>query len=291
MTDDSSWKDRPSSWTTPAGTFRIGLIGAGAPVRWEGSTPLPAAGPGVSTAAAKLVGSAIEHGVNYLALGEGAERFTLHVPGGLAHDPGSPQGLNAGESGAKGCSLIEVISRGQAEIKFLPTGGVRWMSLTAEAPPSVDIDQLAERMALVAMESEPHPTDDLWLTRWTIRGTAGQWASALADARTQADLWDKLERELGSVGGPRRRHSLDAIARPILERRIDREPGERDLYEDFCEQIDEDALQALEAFKAEMNSPEWASRGWVRHVRQALQRTTSGDIARRARSMGESWLG
>lgn len=291
MSDDSSWRDRPSNWKTQSGAFRIGLVGAGAPVRWEGSTPLPLSGPGVSAAASKLVGSAIEHGVHYLALGEGAERLTVHVSGGVAHDPGSPQGLNAGESGPKGCSLVELNSRGQTEIKFIPTGGVRWMSLAADAPSTFDIPQLAERMALVAMESEPHASDDLWLTRWTIRGSAGQWATALADTRNQADLWDKLERELGSISGPRRRHSLDAIARPVLERRIDRDPGQPDLFEDYCEHLDEDALEALEAFKAEMNSPEWSSRGWVRHVRQALQRTTTGDIARRAKDLGESWLG
>ncbi|QDT52276.1 putative metallophosphoesterase YhaO [Caulifigura coniformis] len=289
--DDSSWREGPLNWRTPAGAFRIGLVGAGTPIRWEGSTPLPMAGPGVSPAAARLVQRAIEHGVNYLGLGEGAERSTLNLPSGIAHDPGSPQGLNAGESGPKGCSLIEVNSRGQAEIKFLPSGGVRWMSLSVDAPAAVDINQLAERMALVAMESEPHATDDLWLVRWTVRGTTGQWASALADGRNQSDLWDRLERELGAIGGPRRRHTLDVVARPSVERRIDREPGQRDLFEDFCENIDEDALEALEAFKAEMNSPEWSSRGWVRHVRQALSRTSAGDVSRRARDLGESWLG
>ncbi|HVJ86178.1 MAG TPA: hypothetical protein VM452_11080 [Caulifigura sp.] len=289
--DDSSWRDAPLNWRTPAGTFRIGLVGAGTPICWDGSTPLPAAAPGVSPAAARLVQRAIEHGVNYLALGEGAERSTLHHAGGIAHDPGSPQGLNASESGAKGCSLVEVNARGQAEVKFIPTGGVRWMSLAVDAPAAVDVDQLAERMALVAMESEPHATDDLWLVRWTVRGTAGQWATALADTRNQAHMWEKLERELGAIGGPRRRHTLDVIARPALERRIDREPGQRDLFEDYCENIDEDAFEALEAFKAEMNSPEWSSRGWVRHVRQALARASAGDISRRARDLGESWLG
>ncbi|HVJ86811.1 MAG TPA: hypothetical protein VM452_14260 [Caulifigura sp.] len=288
--DDSSWRESAAEWRTPPSAFRIGLVGAGTPIRWEGSTPLPAAGPGVSPIAARLVQRAIDQGVNYLALGEGAERATLHLQGGIAHDPGSPQGLNAGESGAKGCSLIEVNSRGQAEVKFLPTGGVRWMSLAVDAPATVDVDQLAERMALVAMESEPHSTDDLWLVRWAIRGAAGQWATAFADGRTQTQLWDRLERELGSIGGPRRRHSLDVIARPSLERRIDREPGQRDLFEDFCENIDEDALEALEAFKAEMNSPDWSSRGWVRHVRQALSRTSAGEVSRRARDLGESWL-
>lgn len=289
--DDSSWREGPLKWRTPAGAFRIGLVGAGTPIRWDGATPLPMTGPGISPVAARLVQRAIEHGINYLALGEGAERSTLHLSGGIAHDPGSPQGLNAGESGAKGCSLVEVNDRGQAEVKFIPTGGARWMSLAVDAPSTVDVDQLAERMALVVMESETQASDDLWLVRWTIRGTAGQWASTLADTRTQSTLWEKLERELSSIGGPRRRHSLDVIARPALERRIDREPGQRDLLEDFCEHIDEDALEALEAFKAEMNSAEWSSRGWVRHVRQALARTTTSDVSRRARDLGESWLG
>ncbi len=241
--------------------------------------------------AAKLVQSSIEQGVNYLALGEGSERFSVHVAGGLAHDPGSPQGLNAGESGAKGCSLVSIDARGQIDVKFVPTGGVRWMSLAVDAPSAVDIDQLAEKMALVAMESEPHATDDLWLVRWTVRGTTSAWATALADSRNQSDLWDRLERELGAIGGPRRRHTLDVISRPVLEKRIDREPGQRDLLADYCDEIEEDALEALEAFREEMNSPEWSSRGWVRHVRQALARTSSGDIARRARDLGESWLG
>jgi hypothetical protein len=291
MSDESSWRDGPLHWRTPQGAVRIGLVGAGTPIRWNGSTPQPLAAPGVSPVATRLVQRAIENGVNYLALGEGVERSTIQTGGGLAHDPGSPQGLNAGESGAKGCSLVEINDRGQTEIKFIPTGGVRWMSLSVDAPAAVDVAQLAERMALVAMESETHASDDLWLVRWTVRGTVGQWASVLADGRALADLWEKLERELSSIGGPRRRHSLDVIARPALERRIDREPGQRDLFEDFCEHIDEDAREALEAFKAEMNNPEWSSRGWVRHVRQALARASAGDISRRGRDLGESWLG
>lgn len=291
MSDESSWREGPLNWRVPQGAIRIGLIGAGTPIRWNGSTPQPLGAPGVSPVATKLIQRAIENGVNYLALGEGAERATINTMGGIAHDPGSPQGLNAGESGSKGCSLVEIDDRGQTEIKFIPTGGVRWMSLSVDAPTAVEIDQLAERMALVAMESEAHPSDDLWLVRWTVRGTTGQWSTALADARTQASVWEKVERELGSIGGPRRRHSLDGIARPTVERRIDRESGQRDLFENFCDHIDEDALEALEAFKAEMNSPEWSSRGWVRHVRQALARTSAGDISRRARDLGESWLG
>jgi len=291
MSDESSWREGPLHWRTPPGAIRIGLVGAGTPIRWNGASPQPLAAPGVSPVATKLVQRAIETGVTYLALGEGAERNTLQTAGGIAHDPGSPQGLNASESGSKGCSLVEINDRGQVDIKFIPTGGIRWMSLSVDAPAGVDLDQLAERMALVAMESEPQACDDLWLVRWTVRGTTGQWSTTLADGRVQADLWEKLEREMASMGGPRRRHSLDVVARPVLERRIDREPGQRDLYEDYCEHLDEDALEALEAFKAEMNSPEWSSRGWVRHVRQALLRASAGDISRRARDLGESWLG
>jgi hypothetical protein len=284
--DESNWRAGPGTWTASAGAHRIGLVGAGSAVKWDGSTPIPI---GTSSAASTLVRHALEQGVNYIAMGEGAERGTVHLAGGVAHDPGSPQGLNAGESGAKGCSLVEIGSRGEIEIKFLPTASVRWMSLSADAPSQVDVAQLAERMALVAMESEPSKLDDLWLIRWSVRGGTGAWSTALADGRMLSELWDRVDRELGSVGGPRRRHSLDAMARPV-ERRIDRDPGQRDLFADFCETIDQDAMQALEMFKEEMNSPEWSNRGWMRHVRQALARTSAGEISRRARDLGESWL-
>ncbi|MBX3443798.1 MAG: hypothetical protein KF774_15420 [Planctomyces sp.] len=290
--DESNWRaGGPALWRAEPDVFRIGLIGAGAAIRWNGSQPEACGGPGASTAAATLARLAIDQGVNYLALGEGAERQTIDVRQGVAHDPGSPQGLNANESGAKGCSCVEVGPDGAIEIRFLPTAPVRWMSLTVDMPNHVDRDQLAERMALVVMEHEPAPGDDLWLIRWSLRDVAADWNPTLSNAAALADLWDRAERELASVGGPRRKHSLNAGCRPGVERRaIVREPGARDLCEEFCEQINEDAEAALDGVRLQINGPEYASGAWVRHVRQALQRTRPADIARRSRELGDLWL-
>jgi len=289
--DESNWRTQgPAIWRSESGTFRIGLVGAGSAVRWNGATPEPTGGPETSSAAVKMVRTAIDQGVNYLALGEGAERQSIDVADGIAHDPGSPQGLNPQESGAKGCSLVEVDEDGIVEIKFVPTAAVRWMSLSADVPSHVDLDQLAERMALSAMECEPYSTDDLWLVRWTVRGAAGEWTKTLSDSRSVSWLWEQVERELASIGGPVRRHTLEGVGRPATVRTVATDPASRDLFDEFCESIDPEAREALEAFRAEINSSEWSQGTWIRHVRSAAQRATPAGVARRTKDLGETWL-
>jgi DNA repair exonuclease SbcCD nuclease subunit len=288
--DESNWgASGPAVWRSSEKAYRVGLVGAGSAIRWEGSSPEPSGGRGTSSAAATLVRNAIEHGVNYLALGEGAVRQTIDIADGIAHDPGSPQGLNLRESGAKGCSLVEVDADGDVDVTFISTAAVRWMSLAVDAPAQVSLEQLAEQMALVAMESEPYPSDDLWLIRWNVRGSA-EWTQTLASSRSQADLWEKVERELASIGGPSRRHTIDTTARPTAERKIVREPGRRDIVEEFCEGIDADAEAALEMVRQEILGADWGQAAWSRHVRQALQRVRISDVSRRTRELGESWL-
>lgn len=289
--DESNWQAQgPSFWRSESGPFRIGLVGAGSAVRWSGSSPEPTGGPETSSAAAKMIRAAIDQGVNYLALGEGAERQTIEITAGLAHDPGSPQGLNSQESGAKGCSLVEVDDDGAMEIKFVPTAAVRWMSLTADAPGAVDLDQLAERMALAAMECEPYSTDDLWLVRWLVRGSTGEWSKALTDLRSVSRLWELVERELASIGGPKRRHLLDSVGRPTPVRTAALVAGARDLLDEFSETIEPDAREALDAFRADVHSAEWGTGAWVRHIRSAAQRATPAGVARKTKDLGETWL-
>jgi hypothetical protein len=290
--DETNWGARgPAVWRSDAGTFRIGLVGAGSAIAWNGDQPEASGGPAASKAAATLVQAAIQQGVNYIALGEGAERSTIELARGIAHDPGSPQGLNPYESGSKGCSLVDVDEDGAVEIQFLPTAAVRWMSFAAEAPNHVDLDQLAERMALVAMESEPHANDDLWLVRWTLQGANAEWTKALGQPHIQAGLWEKLERELASLGGPVRRHQFDALGRPSRDRAAAPDSHQNKVLTGFAEGIEADAAESFEAFQLEVNSGEWAQTAWGRHVRSALQRSSAESIARRARDLGGIWLG
>jgi DNA repair exonuclease SbcCD nuclease subunit len=89
----------------------------------------------------ELVGA----GFQYWALGHVHSRRVLHEYPHVVY-PGNLQGRHPGETGAKGCYLVEVDASGGVRLTFLPLDGLRWLSCRVSIDGLEDEERLLERM-------------------------------------------------------------------------------------------------------------------------------------------------
>lgn len=137
-------------------------------------------------------------GIEYWALGDGYRRQSWRVGRGMAHSPGSPQGLGPTETGNLGCTLVEVESDGRVRESFLPAARVRWESVTVSVPPQTTRDAVIQQLrnGLDALPRTPH--EELWLVTWNITGS-GRFYDDLQDADCARRLWSDTVQSNGTA--------------------------------------------------------------------------------------------
>ncbi|WP_296978059.1 DNA repair exonuclease [Thermobacillus sp. ZCTH02-B1] len=91
-------------------------------------------------------------GFQYWALGHVHGRRVLHEYPHVVY-PGNLQGRHPGETGAKGCYLVEVDASGGVRLTFLPLDGVRWLSCRVSIDGLEDEERLLERMEECAVRT------------------------------------------------------------------------------------------------------------------------------------------
>jgi DNA repair exonuclease SbcCD nuclease subunit len=84
-------------------------------------------------------------GFHYWALGHIHSRRVLHEYPHVVY-PGNLQGRHAGETGPKGCFLVDVDASGGMRLTFLPLDEVRWLACRASIEGIADEERLLERM-------------------------------------------------------------------------------------------------------------------------------------------------
>ena len=283
--DEARWSaSGPTVLDTTRSAFRIGVVPAGTPIRWDQGIPQPLDGPGRSHAAATLVRSAMDHNVDYLALGEGTPR-TIELASGLAHDPGSPQGLSAHASGLRGCSVIDVSPSG-IRADRVAVAPIRWEELTIDVDRHTNWDDLVERMALMVMEREPDNDEQLWIIHWKLSGE-GQVFDSLAEANRSGELWELLEAELESEHEVRRLHRLERRTNRVS---VDEQAHPAGLLSGFDEVLQESPDRLVESVKREMLAQAWLAAPHMKIVHECLQQTPVRGLVRRARSAASEWL-
>lgn len=104
-------------------------------------------------------------------IGEGCK--ALH----LQRDPGSTQGLRAGESGSHGCLLVEIDSQGEMHETVLPTAPVRWERFEVTAGTETVRDDLLEEMAGLLEAAPRQACERVWLVGWEVTGAGGLFES------------------------------------------------------------------------------------------------------------------
>jgi hypothetical protein len=133
--------------------------------------------------------------VHYWALGGRPVRHTFTFRGGIAHDPGPPQGRHSGDVGSRGCSEVRVVPGMTPAIEFHPTDAVRWHRIRVPVPPMTSGDALlaicGERLRELAAGLRQAPHVRLGLIRWELCPT--ETASVAAwDGWGRPDAQDRL---------------------------------------------------------------------------------------------------
>lgn len=299
---ESLWNSSgPGAMQRSDGQFRIGLIPAGTPVRWQSGRPVAWEGPGQNSLAAGLVQAAIDHRTNYLALGEGRP-LTEYAQHTLVHDPGCAQALSGTVTGSRGCSVVEVGSNGEVRVDPVAIAPVRWeqVDLTIEA--HTNWNDLVERMALAMMERVADNDERLWIVNWRLAGT-GTLFDSLASATKQNELWELVETELAGESEVRRAHRLErlnvtaaaALPLPVEDVAQGEAPILRaipsGLLADFEALLEARGEAVFEQTRRELASHALLENPDGRAIREAAQQASRQRVLQRARALAGRWLG
>lgn len=129
--------------------------------------------------------------VDYLALCKGTHRHTFEMPPGVAHHPGTAQGLNFSEHEQNGVTLVTVGTEAQLEQRTLRLAAVRWLVLELNLQPEITRSQLTQMMQELLQSQNRGSDEKLWMVRWQFQGS-GELFESLRSFKYQGSLSNEL---------------------------------------------------------------------------------------------------
>lgn len=286
-TDETQWKDAgPAVLQGRTGSYQIGVLPAGTPVRWQEGIPSALDLPGVSSSAAALAQTAIERGVEYIACGEGLPS-TEQVRRSLIHDPGPSQSLSKSVTGSCGCSVVIVSDSGETEINQVAVAPIRWEEISVTVERHANWNDLVERMALMVMERVADNDERLWIMNWRVEGE-GPIFDVLREKKSELELWELLEAELEGESEVRRIHRLDRMTKQLIEpESLEESTG---LMLTFEQILKLHGSQLIEQVRRELLETDWVQRNDAKLVQSAIGQASQRTIAHQAESLAGHWL-
>lgn len=285
-TDETQWSETgPSALLQESGTYRIGVLPAGTPVRWRDGQPEALKQPGVSASAATLSKHAIQNKVDFIACGEGIP-MTERIAETVIHDPGPAQSLSACVTGSCGCSVVDVSESGQTRIDDVALATIRWERIDVSIERHSNWEDVIERMALAVMDRVADNDERLWIMNWLINGE-GQVFESLHDPKSEQELWQLLESELGSESEVRRIHRLERFEKQLLEEESLQEST--GLMIDFEELLSSDR-QLVEEVRQELLALPWFNQPEARVVAASIRQASAKGIQQQAETVAGHWL-
>ena len=103
------------------------------------------AGPHENYAPFKVT-DVLNKGFNYWALGHIHKRQIIHESDPAIVYPGNHQGRDFGETGAKGCYLVEIDTNSKVKLKFIPVDFIRFEEIIVELKDEDKIDRLPDKI-------------------------------------------------------------------------------------------------------------------------------------------------
>lgn len=257
--------------------FRIGLL----------HLPLASLQTGKQSAEMKMPEYLAAVPVDYLAMGGQSDRRSFQTNAGIAHSPGSSQGINPTDAGACGCSLVEVDAGGAVECLFLPTATVRWQSQIIEVNAGMDRENLLETMAATTQSFRREETEKAWLVRWVISGT-GPLFERLRDAEYRqqtADLIDAHEPFDADLHVKQTVH-----LQPHQETAANASHDDR-IVSDYLHLLDGDLPISSDSLENIVEEADLIDSVWKERIRSLISEVDYEAIATEAQRMGLDWLG
>lgn len=127
------------------------------------------AGPHENYAPFKLE-DVINKNFDYWALGHIHKRQLIHESRPTILYPGNPQGRDFGETGTKGCYLVQINAGNTPQIEFIPRQLIRFEEVEVDVSEENKIDRLADRIEESKRSIDDHDENASYLLRITLRG-------------------------------------------------------------------------------------------------------------------------
>ena len=131
-----------------------------------------------------------ELGYHYWALGGVHLRETLSRDPTM-HHAGTPQGRSAGETGPRGCTLVEIDGGGSVQTSPIVTDAVRWSTCAVEVGPETSHEALYAKMEAEISRGLVDAASRPLLISWQIVGT-GPLVRSLQTAEAESKLLEQL---------------------------------------------------------------------------------------------------
>lgn len=112
----------------------------------------------------------LDSGFDYWALGHIHKRQQVRSAAPAIAYPGNPQGRDFGETGAKGCYIVELESAKDPQIKFIPTQAIRFEELTIDLTGVDQIDALPDRIEAAIRDIADYDESASYILRIILRG-------------------------------------------------------------------------------------------------------------------------
>ncbi|QDT87795.1 exonuclease SbcCD subunit D [Gimesia chilikensis] len=226
-----------------------------------------------------------EVAVDYLSLSKGTSHHTFEMQPGVAHHPGTAQGLNFGEYQKNGVTLSIVNSEAPLELRRIKVAPVRWLPLELELEPHTSTAQLRQQMKSALLSRKPGKHERLWMVCWKLSGS-GSLLDALEDATQQAELISALQQELKQQQLPQLEHTFQLEFTPIQQHR---ESGT---------ELTDSYLRQVESFRTRFDAPleRLISRAghldpqWQQRLTSIAAELDEAQIFNTAIRNGQSWL-
>jgi exonuclease SbcD len=109
-------------------------------------------------------------GFNYWALGHIHKRKVVNEKDPVILYPGNPQGRDFGETGAKGCTLVDVDSDNRIAVRFIPVQFIRFEQLAIDLGEEDKTDSLADKIQRARNNIEDYDDDVSCILRINITG-------------------------------------------------------------------------------------------------------------------------
>ena len=268
--------------------FSIGLMGAQTkrPLQadaWGSQESLVTANERFGEALSDVAAS---HEIDYLALGGGCERTTIGLERGVAHDPGGTQGLHPSETGAHGCTLVDVDSDGTVRCTTIPTAPVRWERLAVDINDGTNQDELVIAMHCALTERRPEPTEKVWLIDWVITGS-GPLFDLLAQEAVRSEVIALLEASEPLPEGLLQSHRFHRM--PPCQP-ADSDSQRNHFARQYFERLDGELPLSPETLHRLLERADLPAGGWSGRIESLLGDLDLDTIGVHARRHGMGWL-
>ena len=216
---------------------------------------------------------------DYFALGGCGLRRTMTVASGIAHHPGSLQGIRMRDTGPHGCTLVE-FSNEELRRTFLPLAPVRRERFAVEVDPATAWDELRGRMDNILSACAPETGEEAWLVEWDVTGS-GPLIGRLADDAQRRALADELDWDAGRERGVRVHHSIEAYDSGLPAQLLSRSGSLRD---EFFE------LLAKQPGSLSLDQFPVAEPAWTQRVASAVTDLDREAVLSHSRRLGAAWF-